>query len=118
MSVRDGLAGDVEVRAGTGEDCFIEEVFEAIILKFPSLIQNESSLRTKDLILLVIYRQPGNNNTDTFLNETEKWIKRLDKRGNEIIITGDMNLYLLKHEYHLPTASYLDIMISNKFFQE
>ena len=64
--VGDELAGDVEVGAGTGEVCFLEEVFEAIILKFPGLIQSESSSRTKDLILLVIYRQPGNNNTDMF----------------------------------------------------
>ena len=93
--------------------CFIEESFESIILKFPNIITDENSTKTKDLVLLVIYRQPGNNNTDIFLREIEKCLKYINKKSNRIIVTGDMNLDLLKHEHHLPTASYLDIMMSH-----
>ena len=43
------------------------------------------------------------------MSELEKLLKKIDRKNNEIILTGDMNLDLLKFATHLPTASYLDI---------
>jgi exonuclease III len=108
--VEEALASEVEVETSA---CFIEEIFETIILKLPNIIIDENNSKAKDLVLVVIYRQPGNNNTDTFLKEIEKCLKCINKKSNKIIVTGDMNLDLLKHEHHLPTASYLDVMMSH-----
>ena len=63
----------------------------------------------KDLVILTLYRQPGNANLDKFLESIQKWLTQYDKRTNEILITGDMNLDLLKFETHSPTSDYLDI---------
>ena len=112
--VESGLANGTEVGAGlTREVSFVEEIFEAIIIKIPGLIPHNNGC-SKNLVVITIYRQPGNNNTDEFLKQTEKWLKLLDKRTNEIVVTGDLNLDLLKYENHLPTAEYLDLMIAHK----
>ena len=111
--VEEGLAGEVEVGLSDKGAFFIEETFETIILKFPNIITDENNSKAKDLVLLVIYRQPENNNTDTFLKEIEKCLKCINKKNNRIVVTGDINLDLLKHEHHLPTASYLDVVMSH-----
>ena len=38
-----------------------------------------------------------------------------DKRKNEPIIAGDINLGLLNYERHLPTANYLDLITEYRF---
>ena len=88
-------------------DFFVEEVFEGLTIKLPNLSFENGQ---KNLILLVLYRQPGNSNTKLFLELLEKWLVNFDKRSNELVITGDMNLDLLKYQNHAATSEYLDLM--------
>ena len=92
-----------------------EEVFENIVIKIPNTIATNNKNCTRDLVLAAIYRQPNNSNVDTFTRELEKLIKNIDKRKNEVVIAGDMNLDLLKYDYHPATGNYLDIMTQHKF---
>ena len=89
---------------------FIDEVFENITICIPN-VQFEHG--KKDLIFLTVYRQPGNDNLDRFLESLQGWLNKYDKRTNEILITGDMNLDLLKYQSHAPTSDYMDIMMSH-----
>jgi exonuclease III len=92
--IQNELASNTKVGGGfTREMSFLDEIFEAIVIKIPDLIPHDNG-RTKNLLLITIYRQPGNNNTDEFLKQTEKWLKLLDKQTNEIVVTGDFNLDL------------------------
>ena len=61
-------------------------------------------LPKKDLILVVIYRQPNSGNLDYFLDSVDQLLQKIDKMSNEIVIAGDMNLDLLKYETHPQTA--------------
>ena len=94
---------------------YVEEKFENLVVKLPQCIEVGKSNYNKkrDLILVVIYRQPNSGNLDYFLDSVDKLLQKIDKVNNEIIIAGDMNLDLLKYETHPPTAQYLDIMSSH-----
>ena len=83
---------------------------ESITLKIPKLIINGEN---KNLIVLTVYRQPGHENLREFLKLLEKWLEKYDKGSNEIIITGDLNLDLLKFESHGFTSEYLDLLSSH-----
>jgi exonuclease III len=94
--VIDRLSEDIETGIGfSGDKHFIDEVFESVSIKIPHLIKNGHNCVGKNLIVIALYRQPGNSNTETFLQKLEKWISTVDKRNNEIVITGDTNLDLL-----------------------
>ena len=92
------------------DNIFIDEIFESITIRIPNLTFEQGK---KDLILMTVYRQPGNDNLDLFLESLQGWLRKYDKNSNEIFITGDMNLDLLKYQTHTPTSDYLDIMISH-----
>ena len=92
---------------------FIEEQFENVVVRIPGCIVSISTNIKKDLVIAAIYRQPNSDNLETFLSCTERLLNSVDKPNNEIIVTGDMNLDLLKYERHLPTSRYLDIMTTH-----
>ena len=78
---------------------FSLKFFEGIVLKIPNFPLKSGK---KNLIILTVYRQPskpgepGRKNLKQFLETMQKWLEKFDKRGNEIMITGDLNLDLLK----------------------
>lgn len=61
-----------------------------------------------------MYRQPNNENFPEFKRLLKLWLDTWDKRSNDIIITGDFNLDLIKYETHPPTAEYLDLVMSHR----
>ena len=93
---------------------FIEEQFENLIVRIPDCIKCNAHGKNKDLVIATIYRQPNNNNLENFQNCIESLLSCIDKPKNEVIITGDMNLDLLKYENHLPTSKYLDTMTEHQ----
>ena len=101
------LAGKAKLEL---DDIFIDEVFEAMTIRLPGIHLDRGK---KDLVILVVYRQPGNANTSTFLESLQDWLNRYDKSTNEVLITGDMNLDLLKYQTHNPTSTYLDLLMSH-----
>ena len=104
--VEAGLASTANVEM---QSPFKEEVFESITIRIPGISFQSS---TKDLILLSAYRPPGDQNLTEFLQQIKNWIQKYDKKNNEVIVTGDMNIDLLKYQSHPATAEYLDIMLS------
>ena len=110
--VENRLADDAKIETG---DFFMEEIFEGIVLKIPNFPLKSGK---KNLIILTVYRQPskpgelGKNNLKKFLETMERWLEKYDRRGNEIFVTGDLNLDLLKYDTHPPTSEYLDLMVS------
>ena len=94
---------------------FQDEQFENIVIKIPSAINNHKNRSVKDLIVAAIYRQPNNDNFDVFNNELGRLLSSIDKKKNEVVVVGDMNLDLLKYDTHAATASYLDIMNHHRF---
>ena len=93
---------------------FQEEEFENIVVKIPNIIATNNNTCNKDLVLAAVYRQPSNANLDVFNRELEKLISQIDKRRNELVLTGDMNLDLLKYDSHSATGNYLDILTQHK----
>ena len=69
-----------------------------------------------------IYRLPKhNNNNETianFLDETRPYINKLAKANLNSIITGDLNLDLLKIEEREKIQSYFDLFVTQGFFPQ
>ena len=105
--IENKLADNVSIEKN---DYFQEEVFESITTKISDFPTESGS---KNLIILTVYRQPGDGNLRRFLDLLQNWLQTYDKRSNEIIITGDFNLDLLRYEIHQSTSEYLDLMISH-----
>ena len=106
--VEERLAGNAEI---IRDNIFYkEEVFESILLKIPAFPFRSAK---KNLLILTVYRQPGNEHIHTFFDILEAWLDTYDKRSNEIVITGDLNLDLLKYQSHEKTTQYLDLMLSH-----
>ena len=104
--IEDGLTDNAHVAS---DKFFYEEIFEGLAVKLP----NVGSRPNTSLIILTLYRQPNDNNTNQFLELLEEWLCQFDKKSNELVITGDMNLDLLKYESHAATSNYLDLMASH-----
>ena len=93
---------------------FVEENFENLVLKLPNAIGTKNKNYKKDLIIAAVYRPPNIQNYDIFESELGKLLRLVDKNRNELVLTGDFNLDLLKYENHLPTANYLDLVMNHK----
>ena len=87
----------------TSDKFFYEEIFEGLAVKLP----NMGSRPNTSLIILTLYRQPNDSNTNQFLELLEEWLCQFDRKFNELVITGDMNLDLLEYESHTATSNYL-----------
>ena len=90
---------------------FIEGTFEGLVVTIPYTALGQRN--RKDLVLLGIYRPPGNDFTQFFPNLL-KFLHSYDKKSNDIIITGDLNIDLLKYQTHKETADYIDILTSHQ----
>ena len=104
--VSDRISSEVEILELAK---FQDEQFENIVVKIPNIFKDKRN-NDKDLIIATIYRQPNNSNLDVFTEELEKLLKQIDKRKNEIVFTGDINLDLLKYDSYPATGNYLDLM--------
>ena len=89
------------------DDYFVEQIFESISICIPNFPTPAGS---KNLIIVSIYRQPNDGNLKRFLDLLETWLQTYDKQSNELLLTGDLNLDLLKYQTHHMTAEYLDLM--------
>ena len=98
--------------------CYTEEKFENLVVKLPQCIDTGYSSRKRNLVLVVVYRQPNSGNLDFFLDRMEQLLKKIDKPNNDLVIAGDMNLDLLRYETHPQTAQYLDIMANHRLIPQ
>ena len=91
---------------------FHDGIFEGMAITIP--YQAFSPNNKKDLVILGVYRPPGNNSIDKFLTTLQQCLRLFDKKSNEIILTGDLNIDLLKYQTHTQTAEYIDILIAHQ----
>ena len=65
-----------------------------------------------------MYRPPRerNENYQSFLNELSPVLTHLEKYNDEIILTGDLNINLLKVSQRPIINNFFDIMITNSLF--
>ena len=91
---------------------FHEGIFEGMVLTIPhqAFTQNNK----KDLVIMGIYRPPGNDSLDQFFTILQHCLNSFDKKSNELIFAGDLNLDLLKYQLHQQTADYIDTMINHQ----
>ena len=94
------------------KNIFYEGIFEGMAITIPS--QAFSPNNKKDLVILGVYRPPGNNAIDQFLTTLQHCMRLFDKKSNELILAGDLNLDLLKYQLHKQTADYIDILVSHQ----
>ena len=105
--VDERIASTVKVET---HDFFHDEIFEGLTIRLPNFALEG---KQKDLVILTVYRQPGTENLSMFLELLEKWLNEYDKVTNELLVTGDMNLDLLKYQNHSSTSDYLDLMMTH-----
>ena len=56
--------------------CYTEEKFENLVVKLPQCIDTGYSSRKRNLVLVVVYRQPNSGNLDFFLDRMEQLLKK------------------------------------------
>ena len=71
----------------------------------------------KDIIIINIYRPPNDiqQHYKTFIDEFAKLLSCFDKSNSEIIITGDLNIDLLKINQRPIFSEFYDILTANSY---
>jgi hypothetical protein len=82
--------------------------YDSLIIELVSHDPNHSNT-----IIANIYRSPNFNNIPQFTSHLKHIVETIARENKNIIITGDFNIDLLKTNTHIPTAGFLDMMISN-----
>ena len=89
---------------------FQEGIFESIFIK---IFTNKEKYK----IVGNIYRPPGGNirEFNSILDDLLSHLKTNvnTKKASEILLMGDFNINLIKHDSHIPTSEYLDILLSH-----
>ena len=82
------------------------------------LIEIESREFKKKVMIGNMYKPPGerNENYQSFLNELSPVLTHLEKYNDEIILTGDLNINLLKVNQRPIINDFFDIMITNSLY--
>ena len=87
---------------------FTDEVLD----KFDGLfIELVTSKKAQNIILCILYRSPSYNSIREFTTHLLHKVDLIHKEGKSILITGDLNIDLLKYQSNPNTASFLDNMI-------
>ena len=87
---------------------FTDEVLD----KFDGLfIELVTSKKAQNIILCILYRSPSYNSIPEFTTHLLHKVDLIHKEGKSILITGDLNIDLLKYQSNPNTASFLDNMI-------
>ena len=81
-------------------------------------IEIESEEFKKKFIIGNMYRPPRerNENYQSFLNKLSPVLTHLEKHNDDIILTGDLNINLLKVNQRPIINDFFDIMITNSLF--
>ena len=76
-------------------------------------IEIDSGNNAKNQIIVgCIYRHPKSK-LDTFTEELEELLRKLNQGKYDIYLLGDFNINFLKYDSHQPTEKYLDMLYSN-----
>jgi hypothetical protein len=67
----------------------------------------------KNILVFIIYRSPSHNSICDLTTDLNNILDRVKHENKSIIITGDLNIDLLKYSSHPQTTQYTDMLISN-----
>ena len=106
------------------KDCFnynvleateVSEIYDGIFLKVNTTNTNSGS--NKQLVIGNIYRPPRDNldNYNTFIEQIDNMLSSFQQSNNEVVITGDFNIDLLKIKERQIFHDYFDVIIANGF---
>lgn len=73
----------------------------------------EIKTHTRNIIVFTIYRTPSHNSIHELTSDLNSILEKANTENKDIIITGDLNIDLLKYTVHNPTTLFLDMLISN-----
>ena len=90
-------------------ECPIEkqELFDNVFIE----ILNPDDSKNNTLIG-TIYRPPGASTVEGFTDHLDELLSKISKEKKRVILTGDANINLLKYSQHVPSASFLDMLLS------
>ena len=71
--------------------------------------------KDRNIIFGIVYRHPNSNLTD-FKEDLSNILDIITNENKQIIITGDVNIDLIKSESHQFTSDYLDMLYTNFCF--
>ena len=66
-----------------------------------------------NILIGVFYRHPRKTSGNTFLEQLKCSLSKIKSRSKHIILCGDFNYDILKHEYNNFSAEFLNLMYSN-----
>ena len=64
-------------------------------------------------LVFVIYRTPSHNSIPQITADLNDILERVKHENKTVIITGDLNIDLLKHSQHNQTNQFIDMLIAN-----
>src|SRR6218665_2501203 len=83
------------------------KTFESVFIKIPQL-------KSKDVIIGSIYRPPDTSIPD-FLEDLDKILQYLSNSKKKVILMGDFNIDILRHNEHQSTAMFLNMRTSHRY---
>lgn len=110
-------------KEGGGIALYIKEDIEFVLRHDLQLPVDKSHLydcicievknHTRNIIIFTIYRTPSHNSTHELTSDLNSILDKAKQENKDIVITGDLNIDLLKYTVHNPTTLFLDMLISN-----
>ena len=91
------------------------EIFNGDIESIFTEVDKMNFETVSNIIIGIVYRVPDSS-VDLFNDHMSNITESISKEGKLCYLMGDMNIDLIKHDVHMPTSSFLDIMYSNNFF--
>ena len=71
-------------------------------------------LKSKDVIIGSIYRPPDTSIPD-FLEDLDKILQYLSNSKKKVILMGDFNIDIIRHNEHQSTAMFLNMLASYRY---
>jgi len=83
----------------------VQDKFDGIFIE---LISGNTK---KNIVLCVMYRSPSFNSIETLTRSLSERVDIIKRENKDVIITGDLNIDLLKYLTHYETTEFLDQML-------
>ena len=80
---------------------------------FVEIINSINRGNDGNLLLFVLYRSPSHNTINEFREDLSLILDKVKQENKTIVITGDLNIDLLKYNAHSQSTDYLDMLLSN-----
>jgi len=83
-------------------------LYDGVFIEVPNQCLNESNT-----LICIIYRTPSHNSINEITTDLNSILDKIKSESKTVIITGDLNIDLLKYNTHNQTTQFIDMLISN-----